>query len=183
MATFSALLARCAENSLVTSEFPALRPVTRSFDVFFDLRPNKRLSKQSRGWLFETPSCSLWRHCNVSALVYCRNFNRPMGSTGCRNTCNGLHRWNSHRIAYWLMWGIIWPVDIPWQTVKYTSRINRIYYIGCVVPWVQPQMSHTIYTYIFIYGLLCLVLFELRHCDWWLHVIYYHQTSSMWRIK
>ena len=41
------------------------RPVTRSFDVFFDLRLNKRLSKQSWGWWFETPSRSLWRHCNV----------------------------------------------------------------------------------------------------------------------
>ena len=39
-------------------------PVTRSFDVFFDLRPNKRLSKQSWGWWFEMLSCSLWRHCN-----------------------------------------------------------------------------------------------------------------------
>ena len=38
--------------------------VTRSFDVFFDLRLNERLSKQSRGWWFETPSRSLWRHCN-----------------------------------------------------------------------------------------------------------------------
>ena len=28
-------------------EFPAQRPVTRSFDVFFDLRLNKRLSKQA----------------------------------------------------------------------------------------------------------------------------------------
>ena len=27
-------------------EFPAQRPVTRRFDVFFDLRPDKRLSKQ-----------------------------------------------------------------------------------------------------------------------------------------
>ena len=35
---------------------PAQRPVTRSFDAFFDLRLNKRLSKQSRGWWFETPS-------------------------------------------------------------------------------------------------------------------------------
>ena len=43
-----------------TGEFPAQRPVTRSFDVFFDLRLNKRLSKQSRGWWFETPSRSLW---------------------------------------------------------------------------------------------------------------------------
>ena len=45
-------------------EFPTQRPVTRSFDVFFDLRPNKRLSKQPRGWWFETQSWSLWRHCN-----------------------------------------------------------------------------------------------------------------------
>ena len=42
------------------------RPVTRSFDVFFDLRLNKRLSKQPWGWWFETLSWSLWRHCNES---------------------------------------------------------------------------------------------------------------------
>ena len=46
-------------------EFPTQRPVTRSFDVFFDLRLNKRLSKQQRGWWFETQAWSLWRHCNV----------------------------------------------------------------------------------------------------------------------
>ena len=45
-------------------EFPTQRPVTRSFDVFFDLRLNKRLSKQRWGWWFETPSWSLWRQCN-----------------------------------------------------------------------------------------------------------------------
>ena len=45
METFSALLAICAGNSPVTGEFPAQRPVTRNFDVFFDLRLNKRLSK------------------------------------------------------------------------------------------------------------------------------------------
>ena len=65
MLTSSALLALCAGNSPVTGEFPAQRPVTRSFDAFFDLRLNKRLSKQSWGWWFETPSQSLWRHCNV----------------------------------------------------------------------------------------------------------------------
>ena len=42
-------------------EFPAQRPVTQSFDVFFDLRLNKRLSKQPWGWWFETPKWSLWR--------------------------------------------------------------------------------------------------------------------------
>ena len=43
METFSALLAICAGNSPVPpvpGEFPAQRPVSRNFDVFFDLRPN-----------------------------------------------------------------------------------------------------------------------------------------------
>ena len=59
METFSALLAICVGNSPVTCEFSAQRPVMRSFNVFFDLRLNKWLSKQSWGWWFETPSCSL----------------------------------------------------------------------------------------------------------------------------
>ena len=66
METFSALLALCAGNSPVSGEFPAQRPVTRIFDVFFDLRLIKRLSKHSLGWRFETLSRPLWRHCNVN---------------------------------------------------------------------------------------------------------------------
>ena len=46
-------------------EFPTQRTVTRSFDVFFDLRLNKWLSKQPWGWWLETPSWSLWRQCNA----------------------------------------------------------------------------------------------------------------------
>ena len=60
--TFSALLAVFAGNSSVPGEFPAQRPVRRSFDILFDLRPNIRLSKHSWGWWFETPSHPLWRH-------------------------------------------------------------------------------------------------------------------------
>ena len=71
METFSALLAICAGNSPVHGEFPTQRPVTRSFDVFFDVRPNKQLSKKSRGWWFETISPSLWRHRNVSQNHTC----------------------------------------------------------------------------------------------------------------
>ena len=56
--------------------FPPQRPVTRSFDVIFDLRLNKRLNKQSGRWWSGTPSLSLWRHCNV--LQYCAvNILRP----------------------------------------------------------------------------------------------------------
>ena len=64
METFSALLALCAGNSPVTSEFPSQRPVTQSSNIFFDLCLNKQLSKQSWVWWFEIQSHSLWRHCN-----------------------------------------------------------------------------------------------------------------------
>ena len=84
METFSTLLALCGGNSPVTGEFSTQRPVTRSFDVCFDLCLNKQLSKQSRRRWIETPSCSLWRHCNGVlfsaeykawwALVYFRLF-------------------------------------------------------------------------------------------------------------
>ena len=64
METFSALQAVCAGNSPAIGEFPEQRPVTRGFDIFFDLRLNKRLSKQWWGWWLETQSCPLWRHRN-----------------------------------------------------------------------------------------------------------------------
>ena len=75
METFFALLAICAGNSPVPGEIPTQRPVTRSFDVFFHLRPYKRLSKQSWGWWFETPSCLLFKitysHYHVYLMSAC----------------------------------------------------------------------------------------------------------------
>ena len=67
METFSSLLALCAGNPPVTGEFgefPSQRPVSRSFDIFFDLRLNNRLSKQWWGWWFESRSRPSWCHCN-----------------------------------------------------------------------------------------------------------------------
>ena len=55
----SALLSLCERNPPFTGGFPSQRPVTRSFDVFFDLHLDKWLSKQSRHPLSETPSRSL----------------------------------------------------------------------------------------------------------------------------
>ena len=70
METFLALLALCAGNLPVTGEIPSQRPVTWNFDVFFDLRLNKCLTKQSRWQWFEMPSHSLWRHCDVPIYLY-----------------------------------------------------------------------------------------------------------------
>ena len=55
METFSALLAICAGNSPFPGEFPAQRPVTRSFDVFYDLHPNN-------SWVNNGEACDLKRH-------------------------------------------------------------------------------------------------------------------------
>ena len=63
METVSALLALCARNSLVTGEFPAQSPVTRSFDVFFDLR-------RINGWASNCEAGDLRRHrANYDAIV------------------------------------------------------------------------------------------------------------------
>ena len=66
----------------VTGEFPAQRPVARSFDVSFDLCPNKRLSKQSWDWWIETQSCPLWRYCNNYSDELLRSIN-SFASRGC----------------------------------------------------------------------------------------------------
>ena len=65
MEIFSSLLTICAEKTTVTGEFPAQRPVTRSFDVFFGQPMNTWLGKQWWGWWFKTPPRPLWRHCNA----------------------------------------------------------------------------------------------------------------------
>ena len=57
-------------NPPITSGLPSQRSVTRSFDVFYHLRMNKRVSKQSRRRWFETPLCSLWRLCNAPFQSY-----------------------------------------------------------------------------------------------------------------
>ena len=103
MATFSALLAICAGNSPVSGEVPAQRPVTRSFDVFFDLRLNKRLNKQSWGWWFETLSRPLWRQCNEWRI-----FTPNLDSVGlirslqnCAHATTAVvswHAWNSYNV-------------------------------------------------------------------------------------
>ena len=66
--TFSALLAFCAGTSPVTGKFPAQKQWRGALMFSLICTLHKRLSKQSRGWWFETPSRSLWRHCNVWVL-------------------------------------------------------------------------------------------------------------------
>ena len=84
---------------------PLQRPVTRSFDVFFDLHLNKRLNKQSWGWCFETPLRSLWWHCNVSWVMIIEDVlqpNRPQVISNNHRTDWHVtkDRWRSARLQY-----------------------------------------------------------------------------------
>ena len=98
------------------------RPVTRSFDVFFDLRLNKRLSKQSWGWWFETLPWSLWRHWNVFNLLW------HSDTTWRRRTLTPLFQvmtnptLNHHRNHCWRTG----QVD-PWKQLP-------LMYVNCICP-------------------------------------------------
>ena len=115
MESFSALLALCAGNSPVSGEFPAQGPVTRSFDVFFDLHLIKWLSKHSRGWWFETLSHPLWRRRNgpVSAPVL-RRWKGPYinSSTGSHPVRRPEYPGQPRYIQWHLLtWGLLYQLN------------------------------------------------------------------------
>ena len=129
METFSTLLAICAGNSPVTGEFPSQRPVTQSFDVFFDLRLNKWLSKQSWCWWFETPSCQLWLHCNV---IYISTL----------NTLHCIDTVNVHDIYQWPWSAKVWICRrhlIPIQGLYLEVAWNRllVWYLPTSSKWIN----------------------------------------------
>ena len=102
METFSALLTLCVGNSPVTGEFATQRPLTRSFHVFFDLRLNKRLSKHSWVWWFETPSCSLWRHCSKVLHLYKSCLLKLWETWSWNSSEHDLYKWSTFSLGYQL---------------------------------------------------------------------------------
>ena len=150
----SALLAICVGNSPVPGEFPAQRPVTRSFDVFFHLPPNKRLSKQSWGWWFETPSGPLWRHSNEA--MSCCSISLP----------------SSCRIAH-MRWSKVKDLD--------ESINTRCVYSVKIVSKVYLVFSITLYPLCKIWGCACsTVPFKLTWSKWYIcnSTYYHHQSGS-----
>ena len=120
METFSALLAICAGNSPVTGEFPAQRPVTRSFNVFFDLRLNNRLSKQSWCWWFETLPRSLWRH-NNDDIDY-------RSLRGIEKEAN-----LSHSLLSSL--NLLWDSHVMKQQYTWTKLLSFLYFVWTLTNW------------------------------------------------
>ena len=85
METFSALLAICAGNSPVTGEFPAQRPVTQRFDVFFFIYA------WVKGWVNNQEAGDLRRHrahYAVTMMVNLTNKAMPSITVGiCHEAC------------------------------------------------------------------------------------------------
>ena len=111
METFFASLAFCAGNSPVTGEFPTQRPVSRSFDVSFDLHRNKWLNKQSWGRWSDTPSRPLWRHCNAVTSFHKCNHNWISLEIACMRFVNP-------KTSQYMCW-------YPFSRVKYKT-CNRV---------------------------------------------------------
>ena len=139
MEAFSALLALCEGNPLVTGGFSSQRPVTRSFEVFFDLRLNTRLNKQSRRWWFGTPSLSLWRHRKVMVSL--------LASSGSQITSSFVNSLRSRRNEQHFADDIfkriffnenVWiPIEISLKFVP-KGPINNIPALVQIMAWCRP---------------------------------------------
>ena len=119
------------ENIKAPRNWPTQRPVTRSFDIFFALRLNKPLSKQSWGWWFETSSRSLWRQCNG---IYYKLEISPKQQKVLENCVHILRLYYVHRhlfilpiffsLFYWHWWShVLAQVMLSqlWKTMVKTS--------------------------------------------------------------
>ena len=100
-----------------TGEFPAQRPVTRSFDVFCGLRLNKRLSKQSWGWCFRCypshydvrvmlpphPTPPPWKKFSkITAHNFICNFIINFDIVSLKSVNRPGYRWSQHCLGQWL---------------------------------------------------------------------------------
>ena len=103
------------------------RPMTLSFDIFFDLRRKKRLSKQSRHRWLETASYSLWRYCNVLNISWMQK-----GGWGNRNTKDHISYFETNIFNHMLI--MIYNLKLEPENslfdtkfyIKHCTRINNM---------------------------------------------------------
>ena len=120
-------------------EFTGLQWIPRTkasdaeFDVFFDLRLNQRLSKQSWGWWFETLLCPLWRHCNVSTKYWLYIFGETVIDF-VKKISKALifHNSTEDHWSMWLEMKALWPtrtnpLGIWWYPVGLHGLVYRNY--------------------------------------------------------
>ena len=167
MEAFSALLALGAGNSPVTGEFPSQRPVTRSFGVFLWSGPEQTLSKQNRlkrRW-FETPSCSLWRHCNDLSKMLFKSQNHwvRITSSACSHDKTATKKYCALQWCECPITNITRDQRQLWKANSnnakkshysvYTTSLKSCTRLGCVLLWScsnQIDKAHFIMTNCFV---------------------------------
>ena len=141
----SALLTLCEGNPRVTGGFSSQRPVTRSFEVFSDLRLNKRLSKQSRRRWIETPSRPLWRHCYVKSRIFFNSTKWFSGSYG-RHSSNQIEKANHDDVIKWKYFLRYWlfvrgihlsPVNYP-----HKGQWRGTFMFSLICVWINTWVSN-----------------------------------------
>ena len=126
---------------------PAQKPVTRGFDVLFDLYLDRHLSKQWKRWWFETPSRWLWRHCNAEIICkwhestnnckYNQNFNYDSKLTWLEwLTCIKFHSGLFH-LRDNLLYTFTVPAFSCWEEIKLTFTLT-IHKHSCLL-WINSR--------------------------------------------
>ena len=142
METFSVLLAICVGNSPVTGEFPAQRPVTRNFGIFFDMR-------LINGWVNTGEAGDLWRHrahCDVTAMFHQKHQYNQNKQNKTKPTVQIIYeiyyinelvqeRHNSCALAMELHFFLHQPMDI----LKSKQLLTKLVTSGCHL-WTRLQL-------------------------------------------
>ena len=129
----------CVENSPLTGEFPAQRPVMQSFDIFFDLSSYKRLSKHSWVWRFET----ICAHYNITGRNILQVYSTCPGPILWLPRC----QWSHHEGC---VYKLKWPAPNHNNTQQITAVciiILRVYCTWSLVA-VGNLLTHTLWRYL-----------------------------------
>ena len=114
--------------------------MTRSFDVFFDLRLNKRLSKQSWGWWLETLSRPLWRHRNALIIWRSTKVIIPYSADDAHMYCHSIKCLSNDHSSFWKMWLRQWSVKIG-LTGLTSGKVLRTYFLMSSLIWHEIIMG------------------------------------------
>ena len=104
--------------------FPLTKPVTRNFDVFFDLRLNKRLSKHSRRCWFETPSRSL--HYDVIVVMCVVFFFFQIEGIEDEKKSQDEWKWSEWSGTTLLWYGVAYREPVPLTIFRSNSKFDQI---------------------------------------------------------
>ena len=130
METFSALLTICAGNSLITGEFPAQKPVTRSFDVSV-------ICVWISGWVNNRKAGDL-RRCRANYDVIVIHFKPYLVIGGWAIACGIAHR----RMSLYLSGGKSTLVQLG--SLQATSQYVAIWRPWVTVGEIMTSMNHNI---------------------------------------